>query len=143
MKFRYILLLDVVLVAGLIGAVFLSQHFRHRRDKLAWNTLYRDARESYSHAAALKDAEASQFDPRYSEAATTARTLETFTGSKGFGVGPESSASLNLTSCVSGLQAYRLPIPTDLNVPAVKLRLTRMVDHCVADGRTGQLGDTK
>ncbi len=145
MKLRNIVLINVGIAAALSGSIYLFSQVRSQQNKRKSDGFYRDARDSFSEAAALKDADAAQFDPKYVATLAAIKTLKAFNDHSFLGENQiaASQAIGSLELCVSTLQAYRLPIPTDLNVPAVKLRLTRIVDHCVVDGRTGSPSDTK
>jgi hypothetical protein len=108
--------------------------------------LYHDARDSFSYAAALRDADAAQFDPKYGATLAAINALKAFNDHSVLGVdnhNAASNATENLELCVSRLQAYHLPIPNDLNVAAVRSRLNQRIDNCVANGRIDALGDMK
>jgi hypothetical protein len=142
-KVRETLLLNVVIAFVLLGGLYLTRQVRHRRNRTRWDALYSDARKAYNRAAALRDADASQFDPEYAEAKAAINAQEGFVVQKTFDSAygrTAFAASDNLGLCLDGLQIYRL---TATSPQAFRLRLEQEIDHCVADGRTGGPADLK
>jgi hypothetical protein len=142
-KVRETLLLNVVIAFVLLGGLYLTHQVRHRRNRTRWDALYSDARKAYNRAAALRDADASQFDPEYAEAKLAINAQEGFVMQKTFDseYGRAAfAASDNLRLCLDGLQVYRL---TTTSPQAFRLHLEQMIDNCIADGRTGEPSEMK
>lgn len=131
-----LLVINVVVFIVLIGGGYVATLIRHRRNQRASDALYREAVDAYSQAEALKDADDSQFIPRYKSALAAPGNRDMFNSFHSVGLQyMESSqrADQNLGYCVVALLVYRYP-----GDPQTKSRMVQEINHCNIDHTPGR-----
>lgn len=134
-----ILLLNVLIAIVLFGSFYLWRHVVHLWNQRREDALYRAARDAYSRAARLRDADASEYDPRYAEAVATLHAQEAFDlyAATGETKGMEASEKLGL--CLTALQIYRIDrLSNDPQWMKMKVTVEHDIEHCVGDGTIGR-----
>jgi len=134
-----IVLLNVVIAIVLVGSFYLWRHVVHLRNQRKEDTLYRAARDAYDRAAMLRDADASEYDPRYAEAVATLHAQETFDLNTAVGETKGMDASEKLELCLTPLQIYRIDrLSNDPQRMKMKVTIEHDIEHCVGDGTIGR-----
>ena len=134
-----IVLLNVVIAIVLFGSFYLWHHIRHLRNQREEDILYRAARDAYNGAARLRDADTSEYDPKYAEAVATLHAQETFDLNNAVGETKGMKASEELELCLTGLQIYRIDrLSNDPQYVKMKVLTEHDIEHCVRDGTIGR-----
>ena len=132
-------LLNVLVAIVLFGSFYLWLQVVHLRNQRKEDTLYRAARDAYSRAASLRDADAAEYDPRYAEAVAALHAQEEFDLYAATGETKGMQASGKLGTCLTALQVYRIDrLSNDPQWMKMKLRVVRDIEHCVGDGTIGR-----
>jgi len=137
--FNNIVVLNVVIAIVLFGSFYLWRHVVHLRNQRREDILYRAARDAYNGAARLRDADASEYDPRYAEAVAALHAQETFDLNNAVGEIKGMQASDKLELCLNGLQIYRIKrLSNDPQWMKFKVTVEHDIEHCVRDGTIGR-----
>lgn len=134
-----IVLLNVMIAIVLFGSFYLWRHVVHLWNQRKEDALYRAARDAYNRAARLRDADASEYDPRYAEALAALHAQEAFDLNTAVGETRGMDESSKLELCLTGLQVYRIDrLSNDPQWMRFKVTVEHDIEHCVGDGTIGR-----
>lgn len=134
-----IVLLNVVIAIVLVGSIYLRSRVVQLLNQRKEETLYRAARDAYNRAAKLRDADASEYDPRYAEAVATLHAQQSFDLNSDVGETKGMDESEKLGLCLTALQIYRIDrLSNDPQWMRFKVTVGHDIEHCVGDGTIGR-----